>query len=67
MLPGSLGQIGGYPPDAIGKSLHDTGPAQGFQTTHMAFDQRLGIVPFVSLRPGQCEVMVGAVKSICRQ
>ncbi|MCY1301830.1 hypothetical protein D9M70_514630 [compost metagenome] len=64
MLPASFRQVSGYPPDALIQPLHDTGPTQGFQTAHMVFDLGLGIVSFRSLRPGQRQVMVGAIHAI---
>ncbi|MCY1523952.1 hypothetical protein D9M68_588660 [compost metagenome] len=46
MLPALLGQVGRHPPNALGQTLDDTGPAQGFQTPYMALDQCIGILFF---------------------
>ncbi|MOA37501.1 hypothetical protein D3C78_1590980 [compost metagenome] len=64
MLSTLFRQVCGHSPEAIGKPLHDTSPAQCLESANMTFDQRVGILPFGGLRPGQCEVMVGAVNTI---
>lgn len=46
MLPASLWKVCRHPPDALVQPLDDTGPAQGFQAAHMAFNQCLGILSF---------------------